>query len=204
VTETVEPPEVRRLPPGSHGIPAEVVARNQRERLIAAIAEVCAERGYAEASVTEVVSRAGVSSVTFYKQFADKRECLLAAHRELLDRLLETIDRAVEREGDLEGRRRAPIRAILSAFAVDPPSAQLLTVEILAAGSAGAKAHDAAVRALTTRLWAEGEPPDGRLALSHRRWAKIAGMMALMGQLIVAGEAERLPDLEDELFAYSA
>jgi len=63
----------RRLPPGSHGIPANVVARNQRERLVAAMAEVCAEGGYAEASVARVAKRAGVSSLTFYKQFADKR-----------------------------------------------------------------------------------------------------------------------------------
>ena len=59
--------EDRRLPSGSHGIPAEVVARNQRERLVAAMAEVCAEVGYAEASVAGVAKRAGVSSVTFYK-----------------------------------------------------------------------------------------------------------------------------------------
>ena len=32
------------------------------------------------------MKRAGVSSVTFYKQFAGKRECLLAAHRQLLGR----------------------------------------------------------------------------------------------------------------------
>jgi AcrR family transcriptional regulator len=65
-------PASKRLPPGSHGIPAEVVARNQRERLIAAMVEVCAERGYAGASVTDVVKRAGVSSVTFYERFAAK------------------------------------------------------------------------------------------------------------------------------------
>ena len=79
----------RRLPPGSHGIPADVVARNQRERLVAAMAEVCAERGYAQASVAEVAKRAGVSSLTFYKQFSGKEDCMLAAHRQLLGRLLE-------------------------------------------------------------------------------------------------------------------
>ncbi len=36
----------RRLPPGPHGIPPELVERNQRERLIAAMAEVCGENGY--------------------------------------------------------------------------------------------------------------------------------------------------------------
>ena len=73
-----ENPEALRLPPGSHGIPAGVVARNQRERLIAAIAVLCAERGYAQASVAGVAKRAGVSSVTFYRQFAGKRDCMLA------------------------------------------------------------------------------------------------------------------------------
>jgi hypothetical protein len=43
----MEDDRARRLPAGSHGIPREVVERNQRERLIAAMAEVCAERGYA-------------------------------------------------------------------------------------------------------------------------------------------------------------
>jgi AcrR family transcriptional regulator len=76
----------RRLPPGSHGIPADLVARNQRERLIAAIAEECAEAGYAEATVSAVAKRAGVSSLTFYKQFEGKRECMPAAHEELLGR----------------------------------------------------------------------------------------------------------------------
>jgi AcrR family transcriptional regulator len=169
----------RRLPPGSHGIPADLVARNQRERLVAAMAEVCAEVGYAEASVAAVAKRAGVSSVTFYKQFAGKEDCLLAAHRQLLGRLLEEVDRA-------DGVR-ATIRTALAIFAADPPSARLLTIEILAAGPEGAKRHDAMVEAFAERLGTD--------------WVRAAGMLALVGKLAVAGEAERLPGLEDELAA---
>lgn len=99
-------PPSRRLPPGSHGIPAEVVARNQRERLIAAMAEVCAEKGYAECSVADVVKRAGVSSVTFYEQFADKRDCLLAAHRQLLGGCSRRSTR--QAPGQATKRRRPP------------------------------------------------------------------------------------------------
>jgi len=178
--------DARRLPPGSHGIPADVVARNQRERLIAAMAEVCAERGYALASVAEVAKRAGVSSVTFYKQFAGKRDCMLASHRQLLGRLLEEVDRVVEEESAAE-RERAVIRAGLALFAADPPSARLLTVEILAAGPEGVERHEAMVRVLAERLGAG--------------WVATAGMLALVGKLVVAGEADRLPGLEDELVA---
>jgi|GEM_PF-4729498 len=109
--ESSERASLRRLPSGSHGIPADVVARNQRERLVAAIAEECAEVGYAEATVAAVAKRAGVSSLTFYKQFKGKRECMLAAHRQLP---------LVSKPGELppgvadqlgHDPRRAPVRA---------------------------------------------------------------------------------------------
>ncbi len=176
----------RRLPPGSHGIPADVVARNQRERLIAAMAEACAEHGYAQASVAEVARRAGVSSVTFYRQFAGKEDCLLASHRQLLGRLLEEIDRAAEEEVGA-ARARTVIRTALALFGADPPSARLLTVEVLAAGPEGSVRHDAMVEAFAGRLRVD--------------WVLAAGMLALVGKLVVAGEAERLPQLEDELVA---
>lgn len=164
----------RRLPPGSHGIPADLVARNQRERLVAAIAEECAEVGYAEATVAAVARRAGVSSLTFYEQFRGKRECMIAAHEELTGRLLEEVDRSDDR-----------LAAALAIFAADPPSARLLTVEVLAAGPEGVERHDALAAALAERLGAG--------------WVPTAGMLALVGKLVVAGEAERLPELEDDL-----
>jgi AcrR family transcriptional regulator len=199
--------EARRLPRGSHGIPADLVARNQRERLVAAMAEVCAERGYAGASVERVSKRAGVSSVTFYKQFAGKQDCLLSSHRELLGRLLEEVDRAVAAEDEPGARARAAMRRTLALLAADAPSARLLTVEVLAAGPEGAKRHDAAVRELAARLLpADPSPaadagPEGTLTLPVPEWTRIAGLLALVGRLVAADEAARLPQLEDELLA---
>jgi AcrR family transcriptional regulator len=183
----VESPEqstLRRLPPGSHGIPADVVSRNQRERLVAAMAEVCADVGYAGASATAVAKAAGVSTVTFYKQFADKRDCLLAAHRQLLGRLVEELDRVRDGVGE-GGKALAALHALLAVFAADPPSARLLTVEILAAGPEGCKRHDAAVKAFAERLGAD--------------WVRTAGALALIGKLVMVGEADRLPELGGEL-----
>jgi AcrR family transcriptional regulator len=177
----------RRLPPGSHGIPAEVVARNQRERLIASMAEQCGEKGYVGTSVERVALEAGVSSVTFYKQFAGKEDCMLGTHRQLLGRLLEEIDRAVEEQGAAGSSVRVAIRTTLALFAADPSSARLLTVEILALGPEGMKRHDAMVGAFAERLGGD--------------WVRAAGVLALLGKLVVAGEADRLPGLEEELVA---
>jgi AcrR family transcriptional regulator len=177
----------RRLPPGSHGIPADLVARNQRERLVAAMAEECAAVGYAEATVSGVAKRAGVSSLTFYKQFKGKRECMLAAHEELLGRLLEALDRGAEEEDGTAAKARATLHTALAIFAADPPSARLLTVEVLAAGSEGVERHDAMVATLAERLGSG--------------WVPAAGLLALVGKLAAAGEAGCLPGLEGELTA---
>jgi AcrR family transcriptional regulator len=184
----MEKAETRRVPSGPKGLPPELVARNQRERLVAALAEACAERGYAETSVADLARRAGVSTATFYKLFADKRECALEAHRELLGRLLEEADAACAGEGERAAKVRAGIHTVLTLLAADPPTARLLTVEVLALGPAGAERNDAAIAAFAERSGAE--------------WSLAAGASMLIGKRVMAGEAAALPELEDELVAW--
>jgi AcrR family transcriptional regulator len=191
--------ESRRLPAGAHGIPADVVARNQRERLVAAAAEACAERGYAETSVADVAHRASVSTATFYNLFADKRECVLEAHRELLARLLEEVDRACAAAPEGEGKVRAGVRTVLALLAADPPTARLLTVEVLALGPPGASRNYVAVEAFASRL--RGASAGGQASGPEVEWALVAGIAALIGNRVMAGEAAGLPELEDALVA---
>jgi AcrR family transcriptional regulator len=197
--EAADRDAVQRLPAGAHGIPSDIVTRNQRERLVAAVAEACAEKSYAETSVAELSTRAGVSTATFYKLFAGKHECALEAHRELLERLLEEVDQVCATAQDAGEKVRAGVRTILVLFATDPPTARLLTTEVLALGPAGAARNDAAIAAFATRLRAAGDrrgEGDGLAA-----WTTVAGVSALIGQRVMAGEATALPQLEDELVA---
>jgi AcrR family transcriptional regulator len=194
------PADGRQLPPGSHGIPPELVARNQRERLIAAVAEACAERGYAEVSVADLAQRAGVSTATFYKLFPGKRECALEAHGELLGRLLEEVDAACVAEQGWEEKLRAAIRTALALLAADPPTARLLTVEILAFGPAGAERNDAAIKAFVSRLRV-GREASRDPSLPNADWALVASISMLVGKRVMAGEAASLSQLEDELVA---
>ena len=70
---------ITQLPRGPHRLAREEVLASQRGRMLAAIAEAVAEKGYAATTVADVVGRAGVSRKTFYEHFADKEECFLAA-----------------------------------------------------------------------------------------------------------------------------
>src|SRR4051812_12390409 len=68
------------LPRGPHSLTREQVADSQRGRLMAAVTELLAERGYAGLKVADIARVAGVSLATFYEHFADKTECMYAAY----------------------------------------------------------------------------------------------------------------------------
>ncbi len=127
-----------RLPSGRHGLAREVVAASQRTRLIDAMAQMVAEKGYPATTVADVVERAGVSRRTFYEQFDDKEACFLAAYDAGLEAVLRRIGEAVEVNpaAPWRERARAGVESFLALLASEPAFAQALQVEILTAGPA--------------------------------------------------------------------
>jgi AcrR family transcriptional regulator len=112
------------------------VAEIQRERILAAVVEVVAERGVAGTPVELVLARARVSRRTFYARFDSLQECLVA----VLDRGLEQVGslavRAfVEQEGSWWGGMRAALAAVLGFFDAQPGLARVCMVEVLAGGA---------------------------------------------------------------------
>jgi len=55
-----QPDELARLPHGRHGLPPEFIERNQRARLLNALVQIVAERGYNDTTITRVIEGAGV------------------------------------------------------------------------------------------------------------------------------------------------
>jgi AcrR family transcriptional regulator len=126
----------RRLPRGRHGLSRATVVRSQRERLLRAMAETMAARGYARTSVADVLRAAGVSRETFYEQFTSKEDCFLAAYDAAAGLLLAEIPRpgaGAPVADRLEAFERG-IGAYLDALAAEPEFARLFLVEVYAAG----------------------------------------------------------------------
>ncbi|MGX1851717.1 TetR/AcrR family transcriptional regulator [Streptomyces sp. NPDC055299] len=73
-----------------------------RERLERAALELYVERGYEQATVAEIASRAGLTERTFFRHFADKREVLFSGQSELLETCVNTIVGAPESATPLE------------------------------------------------------------------------------------------------------
>ena len=75
----------------SHIAYAVEVARwepNTRERLVQAALDLFTEQGYDATTVNEIAERAGVTKMTFFRHFPDKREVLFAAGQEIHSRIL--------------------------------------------------------------------------------------------------------------------
>jgi AcrR family transcriptional regulator len=131
-------------------------AEAQRARLLDAVVHVVAERGYAAATVADVVRRAGVSRSTFYELFASKEACFLDGYRAGVDGLAQAVRDAVREaraagDGGWRAELRAGVGAYLRALEGDPALARTYCLEIHAAGPAALDARTEALRGFAER-----------------------------------------------------
>jgi AcrR family transcriptional regulator/DNA-binding MarR family transcriptional regulator len=106
----------------------------QRARMLAAMAEVCAERGAANVTVAHVVGCSGVSRRTFYELFDDRDDCFLAALEEAVSCASRRVLPAYASSKRWLERMRAALLAALEFLEQEPYMGRLLVVETLGAG----------------------------------------------------------------------
>jgi AcrR family transcriptional regulator len=182
----------RRLPRGTHGLDRDVVEASQRARLLEGVGRAVAERGYAAATIDDVVRRAGVSKKTFYEHFADKEDCFLAAYEAASEELLARVREAHAGDGDWLERTRAGIVAYLRWLAADPALARVYLVEVAAAGPRALERREA-LRDRYAELIRERRPSDLPFEILH---AVVAAVDDVVVRHIREHGAERLPELE--------
>jgi AcrR family transcriptional regulator len=200
------PPELARLPPGRHGLPREFVAHNQRERLIAGLAEAIAENGYAGTTIAHITRHAAVSRRTFYEHFASKDECFVAAYETVMTELRERVAKAFDEADDWPHAVKAGIGAMLHFLAAEPNLARLCMVEALVAGPVVVERYDAAIQSFVPYFQSGRE---GRSAKVLSRLspateeALVGGMVSLISRRIIAGKAEELESLLPDLVEFT-
>ncbi len=129
-------PPPQRLPRGRHRLPAAAVERSQRTRIIHATAEVMVAKGYAAATVADIVSAAGVARDVFYAHFANKYEAYLAAQEYGTQNLLEACAAAYFTGESWPERVWRALQVLVLAVAGNPALTHLRVVECYAAGTA--------------------------------------------------------------------
>jgi len=189
-----------RLPAGRHGLPREFVVQNQRERIVTALVDVVAERGYNATTVANITKAASVSRRTFYEHFDDKEACFLAAYEMVAEHIAASMRAAAEAFEDWPQQVRAALATMLAFLAGEPELARLMMVEPVAAGGEIAARHRASMQGLIAILKAGRPEHAGARPLPEAtEEALVGGIVSLVVREISAGrsrELERLlPDL---------
>jgi AcrR family transcriptional regulator len=187
---------VERLPRGRHGLPREYVAQNQRERLLAALAECLAEKGYERTTVASIGKRAGVSKSDFYKHFESKDACFVAAYDGAVERIRGQTIEACAGDPDWARRVLVALRSLLDMLAAEPAQAQLVLVEGLRAGRGVYDRYQVALQGFVPLL-REGAPvpANGQAPPEATDEAVVGGIASLLARRVLAGETAHLPEL---------
>jgi AcrR family transcriptional regulator len=195
--------DVRRLPPGRHGLPRDYVVEHQRERILTAVAEVVSGTGYRDMTVESVISCAGVSRKTFYQHFDNRETAFLAAYDGFASRVLDQVRQAQAIEGGFTARVVHTIHAVLELLAAHPAETYLCVVEALAVGPAGAKRRADAMRLLVTSVHdmtcalaiARGKKPPPEITAE----VVVGGVFEVIYNRVLRGEIRSLPSLLPDL-----
>lgn len=179
-------------------LPREFILSHKRLRILEAVAELSAERGYEAMTVTEIVSRAGVARKTLYESFDGKEEVFLAAIDAAFAALREQTDEACGGEaGEWRERVGAALAGVLDYLAEHPAEAEMLILETPAATAASAARYQEAIEHFSGRL--VDATPAAPISSGTVEESVVGGVAWILNRRLRAGEAGRLRELTPEL-----
>jgi AcrR family transcriptional regulator len=136
----------------------------QRDRILRAMVEVVAERGYSDATLELVVAQAEVSRRTFYRCFEHRDACFQELIELASARMLDIVASAFARERAWQDGVRSALASWLAFLDSEPLLARVWLVESLAAGAWALERRErdlASFRSLAVARWpaaAAGSP----------------------------------------------
>lgn len=189
-----------KLTGGPHGLAPKVVQGIQRERLLKAMVEVVARKGYAATTVRDLLAESKLSRRTYYDLYGDKEACYLDAFAEIAGQIEARVTAGMEQGVQARESVRLALEALVG-FCVDEPKAACASlVESLAAGQAGRRARSGLIERLAALLGpalAELRPDDPIPALTGR--ATVGGVFELLYGPLARQDVDRLRELTEQI-----
>jgi AcrR family transcriptional regulator len=101
-----------------------------RERIMTAVMELMATKGYRALTITDIAQQGAVSLTTFYRQFEGKDDAVVAALRRNADQMVEVVTPAFKAAPDWPQAIGAGMRAFFGCLVVERPFARFGGVDI--------------------------------------------------------------------------
>ncbi len=153
------------MPRGEGNVSRSFVVHNQRERILDALANLSAAKGYGATTIPEIVQEAAVSVQAFYEHFSGKEDAFLVAYELGHRKALAIVERAYESSEDWPAAVRGGIAALLEFLASEPAYAHLALIDALTASPKAATIAYQAMNGYAAMLEpgldlsANGQPP---------------------------------------------
>ena len=188
--------ERRGLPRGEGNVSRSFVVHNQRERILDALANLSAAKGYGATTIPEIVQEAAVSVQAFYEHFSGKEDAFLVAYELGHRKALAIVERAYESSEDWPAAVRGGIAVLLEFLASEPAYAHLALIDAL---TASPKAAAMAYRAMNgyAAMLEPGLIADGQPQMAIAVEATTAALFELCFVHVASEQARELPDLTD-------
>jgi AcrR family transcriptional regulator len=164
---------------------------DHRRRLLDAMAQAVAGKGYAAVTIADLAAEARVSKRSFYEHFADKAECLIALYEAASRQSFDVLRLAIDPRRDWHEQLDQALLAYFQTLACNPPLLRTLFIEIVALGAAGL-----AARRRTTQRFA-----DFIVAVTHsglpieQATAIVGGIHEWVLQAVEQDRVAQLPEL---------
>lgn len=137
--------EQGRISPATH-------EEEKRERILAAVTEVFAKRGYQAATVDHLIAGAKISMGGFYNHFEGKEDCFVQVYDRIVEQARERIRLAVGPDADWPRQAAVGTRALVELIAAEPLAAKVVVLEAQTGGSEALRRYGASLREVASFL----------------------------------------------------
>jgi AcrR family transcriptional regulator len=166
------------------------------------MARAVAARGYADTTIADIVREASVSRRTFYENFADKAECLIALYEVASSNAITVLRNAIDPHSDWQAQVEQAMGAYFGVLERNPVLLRTLFVEMLGLGAPGLAARRRANQQLADlMLDVVNNRPGERLRKAPLQpmmaMAVVGGINEMVLQSIEQGRANDLQELVD-------
>ena len=171
-----------------------------RVRLLEGMAHAVATKGYADTTIADIVREASVSRRTFYENFADKAECLIALYEAASGNAIAVLRAAIAPGGEWQTQVEQAMAAYFGVLARNPVLLRTLFIDILGLGTPGLAARRRANQQLADLMLdvvnnRPGERKRKAPLQPTMAMAVVGGINEMVLQSIEQGRAAKLQEL---------
>jgi AcrR family transcriptional regulator len=172
-----------------------MLSRDPRDRILVAMAEIVAKRGYQGTTIEHIVKRAGVSRATFYEHFENREDCLLAGFAEAEEELHDKLAEATK-AGEWPDRVRGAVTAFVDFCASKPALARTCLVESVTAGPVAMERYEQALTRFAP-IFRDGRDYVGGAAElpDDLEDLIVGGIVWMVHQRLLRNEIDQIPGL---------